>query len=116
MNDVKILQIYQNMDLRNGDVGLTLWLNQNTKHRRDKMNRGEVIVFWNKTGHLTKIMSADSILVQRLPKGRTWKYLLMKKRDVFMSMIGHAFGLSFNASKQVYEQARKKAGVKGRAS
>lgn len=112
MNGVKILQIYQDVDLRNGDVGLTQWLRDNTRHKREKLGYGEVIVFWNRTGHLTKIMSADSILVQRLPKGRTWKYLLQKKRDVFMSMIGRAFGLSFNASKQVYEQAKKKAGVK----
>jgi hypothetical protein len=112
MNGIKILQIYQDMDLRNGDIGLSLWLKKKTIHRRDKLGYGEVILFWNRAGNLCKIMSADSILVQRLPKGRTWSFLLQKKRDVFLSMIGRAFGLSWNTSKQVYETARKKAGIK----
>ena len=110
MNGIRIIQIYLNIDLRNGDTGLTLFLAKN-KRFRHQMRVGEVFVFWNRQRNLVKIMSKDSILVQRL-KGANRRWDPAVDRNELFVLIGKAFNLSWNVSTQVYSQVQKAAGIK----
>ena len=111
MNGIKILQIFLGIDLRNGDRGLNYILAKKKKTLQQNMNKFEVYVFWNGKRDLVKIMSQDSILVQRL-KGANRRWDPAVDRNELFVLIGKAFNLQFNVNTQVYQQLQKAAGVK----
>ena len=92
MDGIRIIQIYLNMDLRNGDTGLSAFIEKKRKMLRFQMRPGEVFVFWNRNRNLVKIMAKD--------------------REELFVLIGKAFGLTWNVSAQVYHQVQKAAKVK----
>jgi len=109
-NGIRVLQIFMNTDLRNGDVGLEKLLRKDYGFTRTKLKGGEVFVFWNGKRNLVKIMSADSILVQRLGGKRRWDPAV--DRNELFVLIGKAFGLSWSVSKQVYELVKQGGDIK----
>jgi hypothetical protein len=111
MDGIRIIQIYLNIDLRNGDKGLGAFLIKKRGTRQQDMKTGEVFVFWNRARNLVKIMAKDSILVQRL-KGANRRWDPAVDRNELFILIGRAFNLSWNVSAQVYSQVQKAAGIK----
>ena len=107
MEGVRIVQIYLNMDLRNGDAGLGAFLMKRKGLRRKDLRVGEVFVFFNRRRNIVKVMSKDSILQQRLDGNKTWDLKLRK--DQLFELIGKAFGLTWNISRVVYSEAQKVA-------
>ena len=111
MDGIRIIQIYLNMDLRNGDTGLSAFIEKKRKMLRFQMRPGEVFVFWNRNRNLVKIMAKDSILVQRLTGNKRRWDPAVDREELFV-LIGKAFGLTWNVSAQVYHQVQKAAKVK----
>lgn len=105
MKTVRIVQIYQNMDLRAGEYSLSDWLVDNTKHRKSFMNDGEVFLFLNRKRNIVKVMGKRGILTEKLPDKQTWDFKL--RRNQLYQLIGKAFGINWSMSNSVYTDAKK---------
>ena len=105
MKTVRIVQIYQNMDLRAGEDSLSRWLYNNTKHKKNMMKLEEVFVFINRKRNIVKVMAMRGILTERLPDKQTWDFKL--RRNQLYQLIGRAFGINWSMSNKIYADAKK---------
>jgi len=100
MDRIRIVQIFQGMDLRAGEYSLSDFLASSTLYRKHKMKPGEVFVFINRKRNVVKIMAARGILTERLPDKQTWDFKL--RRDQLLRLVGQAFGINWSMSSRVY--------------
>jgi len=105
MDKIRIVQIFQGMDLRAGEGKLTWWLYTATKYKKNQMEPGEVFMFINRKRNIVKVMAARGILTERLPDNQTWDFKL--RRDQLLKLVGQAFGINWNMSSKVYTDGRK---------
>jgi len=105
MKTVRIVQIYQNMDLRAGEYSLSDWLVIYTNHKKSSMKEGEVFLFLNRKRNIVKVMGKHGILTEKLPDKQTWDFKL--RRDQLYQLIGKAFGINWSMSNKTYADAKK---------
>jgi hypothetical protein len=97
MNEtVRILQIYQNIDIRRGEIALSRWVDENTCYSKGKMKRGDVTLFLKRKRNIIKVMGARGILSEKLPDKQTWDFKLRKEQ--LLSLIGRSFGIRWRLS------------------
>lgn len=98
---VRIIQIFQNMDMRRGEMALGRWIDENTAYKKKDMQLGDVFIFRNRKRNIVKVMGARGILAERLPGKQTWDFTL--RREQLLNLIGQSFAISWKLSKQAGE-------------
>jgi len=101
MATIRIVQIFQNVDLRKGEDALR----DMTAYGMTRLEVGEVMLFINKRRNIVKIVGQHGMLTEKLPKEQTWDLSLRKEQ--IMGIIGKSFGIAWGFSPSALVKARK---------
>ena len=104
MATIKIMQIFQNVDLRAGENGLGNLLagkNMNIENLPD----GYVYLFVNKRRNIVKVLGNSGIFCEKLKDKQTWDFKLRK--DQLLGLIGRAFNIELTCSNKLYSEGKE---------
>ncbi len=102
---IKVHRFFVNVDMRLGEHNGLHKLLADNGIQKNQLGPGVVVICLNRRGNAVKVVTNNGILYQRLPDKQTWDWKL--RRNQLMSLIGSAFGLTWNVSEQVFKKGRK---------
>ena len=93
---IRIMQIFQDCDLRAGEDGLNIKLKKEGYVTRNKLKPGEIIMFINRRRDIIKILGKVGMYSEHSGGRSSYDLSMPERRKMIFDAVGRCFGIELD--------------------